>query len=207
MDSSQLTNPKHILTTLHLIRASLATDLLTKEEVIEWADKIIITDEQPDIFFIDLALSGSKSTKEILSYLNEYLDFEKPAIPGRPLVGLLYKKYKSGEIDLTNAVRKLYQLNFEAIFTDEEESYLYTIEDELDCAKSGIYGTIEDVQHETEKFMAFYKDYSFENFAMWEDLDKHVEIQIEADNRLKEEQAKFYNQSLMLKSKPWWRFW
>lgn len=90
------TNPRDILTTLCLVRAGLASGLLTKEEVIDWADNIITRDEKPDIFFIDLALSSSKSKNDIIQYFNEFLNFEKPAVQRRPLLGLLYKQYKSG---------------------------------------------------------------------------------------------------------------
>jgi hypothetical protein len=62
----QSTNPQEIITTLHLIRAGLASGLLKKEEVIDWADNIITKDEQPDIFFIDLAMASSKTTNDII---------------------------------------------------------------------------------------------------------------------------------------------
>lgn len=58
--------PEDISPTQHLIRAGLASGLLTKEEVIDWADKIITNDKQPDIFFIDLALSSSKSVNDLI---------------------------------------------------------------------------------------------------------------------------------------------
>ena len=52
--------------------------------------------------------------------------------------------------------------------------YIYVIDDSFDCAIQNIYGTIEDVQNETEKFLSFYKDYSANNFDQWNDLDKKV---------------------------------
>src|SRR5688500_726949 len=152
------TNPKDILTTLHLIRAGLASGLLTKEEVVDWADKIITKDEQPDIFFIDLALSSSKSRNDIIYYFNDYLNFENPAIQGRPLLGLLYKQYKNKEFTIEQTVGKLFRLKFEAIFTEREEGYIYPIDNDYDCAKDNIYGTMEDVQKEVDKFLSFYKD-------------------------------------------------
>jgi hypothetical protein len=197
-----LTNPKDILTTLHLIRAGLVSGVLTKKEVIDWADKVISKDEEPDIFFIDLALSNSKSTKEVVSYFSDYLNFEHPKVPGRPLLGLLYKQYKNQQLNLEQTVRILYRLIFEAIFTDKEESYIYSIDDDLYCAENNIYGKIEDVKKETDKFLSFYKDYSIDNFEQWNDLDKIVEENIEKDYQLHHQQNKVYPQTSVKERKP-----
>jgi hypothetical protein len=202
-----LTNPKEILSTLHLIRAGLGSGLLSKEEVIAWADKIISKDEQPDIFFIELALLKSKSTNEVLYYFSDYLNFEKAVVPGRPLLGLLYKQYKNGAINLEQTVKILFHLMFETTFTNAEETYIYVIDDGFDCATQNIYGTIEDVQNETEKFLSFYKDYSIENFEQWSDLDKDVEQSIEADHRSQQEQNAINKNTMTLDTKPWWKLW
>lgn len=202
-----MTNPKDILTTLHLIRAGLASGLLTKKEVIDWADKFISKDEQPDIFFIELALSNTKSTKEVLYYISDYLNFETPAIQGRPLLGLLYKQYKNQQLNLEQTVRILFRLIFEATFTDKEEGYIYSIDSDFDCAKNNIYGKIEDVEKETDKFLSFYKDYSINNFEQWNDLDKTVEENIEKDYQLHKQQIETYRQTFVNENKPWWKFW
>lgn len=153
-------NPKDISQTLHLIRAGLASGLLTKEEVVAWADKIITRDEQPDIFFISLALSGSKNTSDIIYYFSEYLNFVNPTVRGQPLLGLLYKKFSSGQLTLEQTVGKLFRLKFEAVFTETEESYIYSIDDKFDCAKNNIFGTLEAVYEDVERFLSSYEDYS-----------------------------------------------
>src|SRR5690349_2745289 len=116
------TNPKDILTTLHLIRAGLASGLLSKEEVIDWADKIVTKDEHPDILFIDLAMSSQKSPGDVLHYINDYLNFESMTVQGRPLLGLLFNRFEKGQISLDQAVTKLFRLKFEAVFNEREES-------------------------------------------------------------------------------------
>jgi hypothetical protein len=159
-----LTNPKDILQTLHLIRAGLASGLLSKEAVVDWADKIITRDEQPDIFFIDLALSGSKNTNVIIDYFGEYLNYENPVVQGVPLLGLLYQQFSSRQLTLEQTVEKLLQLKFDVVFTEIEESYIYSIDDEFDCAKNNIYGTLEAVNDHVECFLSSYKDCSIDNF-------------------------------------------
>ena len=204
----QSTNPKDILTTLHLIRAGLASGLLTKEEVIDWADKIITKDEKPDIFFIDLVLSSLKSKNDIIHYFSDYLYFENPAVRGRPLLGLLYKQYKTGQINLEQTTSKLFRLKLEAIFNEREESHIYWIDNEYDCAKHKIYGTIEDVQTQLDNFLILYKDYSLDNYAQWHDLDKYVDFKLEQEYRLQQEKVNMNSQNTAMENRrPWWKFW
>lgn len=203
----QSTNPKDIVTTLHLVRAGLASGLLTKEEVIDWADKIITKDEQPDIFFIDLAMSSSKSTNDIIHYLSDYLNFENPAVQGRPLVGLLYNQYISGQINLERAISKLFRLRFEAVFNERELGYIYSLENDYDCAKHGIYGSLQEVHQDLEQFLSFYKDYSIDNYDQWNDLGKIVDIKLEEDHQRQIQEAEKFSATQKGKTKPWWKFW
>jgi hypothetical protein len=202
-----LTNPKDILQTLHLIRAGLASGLLTKGEVIDWADKIITRDEQPDIFFIDLALSSSKSVNDIIHYFSDYLNFENPAIQGRPLLGLLYRKFSSRQLTLEQTVGKLFRLKFEAVFTEREESYIYSIDNDFDCAKHNIYGTLEAVYADVDKFLSFYKDYSLDSFEQWQDLDLEVESRLDEDINRQQEEDSIAQVAIQNSTKPWWKFW
>ena len=202
-----MTNPIDILQTLHLIRAGLASGLLTKEEVIDWADKIITKDEQPDIFFIDLALSSSKSANDIIHYISDYLNFENPTVQGRPLLGLLYKKFSSRQLTLEQTVRKLFRLKFEAVLTEIEEGYIYSIDNDFDCAKHNIYGTLEAVYADVDKFLSFYKDYSLDSFEHWQDFDLEVESQIDEEINRQQAEDSIAQLTMQSSSKPWWKFW
>jgi hypothetical protein len=203
----QSTNPKDMLTTLHLVRAGLASGLLTKEEVIDWADKIITKDEQPDIFFIDLALSSPKSTNDVIHYISEYLNFDNPAIQGRPLLGLLYHQYANGQINLEQSVSKLFRLKFEAVFNEREGGYIYSLENDYDVAKHGIYGSLQAVQQDLEKFLSFYQHYSIDNYEHWGELDRVVDSKLEADYQIQLQEAEKYRVSQREETKPWWKFW
>lgn len=176
-----MTNPKDIIQLLHFIRSGLASGLINKEEIVDWADKIITRDEKPDIFFIDLALSSSKSKNDILHHFNDFLNYENPEIQSRPLLGLLYKQYITKQINLSQTISRLFQLKFEAKFTEKEEGYIYSLHNDYDCAINDIYGTIFDVEVELHKFLSFYKNYSIDNFEEWKSLDLTVESEIDKD--------------------------
>jgi hypothetical protein len=200
----QLTNPKDILTHLNLIRAGFASGLVTKNEIIDWADKIITAEDEPDIFFIDLALLRSKNENYIMHYFSNYLNFENPAVSGRPLLGLLYKKYKSGQYNLEQTTSKLFRLKSEVIFNKREENHIYWIDNEYDCAKHKIYGTIESVQIQLENFLILYKEYSLNNFLEWDNLNQSVDIKLEEEYQLKQVNIQ---KAGIEKEKPWWKFW
>ncbi|QNK61669.1 hypothetical protein H7F33_14035 [Pedobacter sp. PAMC26386] len=202
-----MTDPKDVLQILHLIHAGLASGLLSKEEVIEWADKIITKEDHPDIFFIDLALSSSKSSSEILHYFNEYLNFENAVIQGRPLLAMLYKRFSSRQFTLEETVVKLFRLKFEAIFTKREESYIYSIDNDFDCAKDNVYGTLEAVNADVDKFLSFYKDYSLDSFEQWQNLDLKVESKLDEEIDFKQEQESVLEMKSENVNKPWWKFW
>ena len=204
----QSTNPKNILPTLQFVRAGLASGLLSKEEVIDWADEIITRDETPDIFFIDLALSSSKTTDDVCHYINDFLNFENPVINGRPLLGLLYKRFHDNQITLEQTVRQLFRLKFEALFTQKEEGCIYSIDDAFDCAKNGIYGTIEDVHKEVNSFLSIYKDYALPNSKKWNEFDEITELKI---NEIYQREFQTSEMNPISKEpgakSPWWKFW
>jgi hypothetical protein len=202
----QSSNYKNLIPSLHLIRAGLGSGLLTKEEIIQWADKIIMEEVEPDIFFIELSLLNSKGVGAILHYLNDYLNFDKPSIRGRPLLGMLYKEYKGGRLNLEQTVLTLFRLKFEAVYTSQEEGYIYSIDNDYECASQNIYGTLDDVRNELDNFLGIYKEYSFENFEDWDELDRIADIDLEESDQRQKAQNIITDPSIAVQ-KPWWKFW
>ncbi len=167
--------PQDILPQLQLIRAALATGLLTKDEVIDWAIGIVAGDEHPDIFFIDLALSGSLSVNDIITQFSRFLNFDGPTANGRALLGLLCKQYQETDMSLEQAIIKLYALKSEAKFSGIEESNIYSLENAYDLAKHNVYGSIPEVKQEFEQFLFLYKEYAIDDPAEWERLDRDID--------------------------------
>ena len=197
-------NPKDISQTLHLIRAGLQFELLTKEEVIVWADKIILKDEEPDIFFIDVALSVSKSEYDLIYYINDYLNLEKKMVPGRPLFGLLYKKYITGQINLVQTIAKLFMIINEADITEKEMYCIYQFEIDYDSTWNNYYGP-EAVEIEVKKFLTFFKDYSLDNFENLEDLNFRVDIEFEKESIIRKELYIQQQKNVEDYKKSWWK--
>ena len=62
---------------LEVFRDGLALGLISKEEVIAWADQIIIEEDEPDYFFIEVSLShNTNGVAEVFD--RAYFLAEKP---------------------------------------------------------------------------------------------------------------------------------
>ena len=166
-----MTKPIDILPTLHLLKAALQLELFTKEEIIKWADNIILEDENPDIFFTELSMLNSKSTDDALYYFTEYLRVEKPIIEGRPLLGILHNKFVRGQIDLEDTISKLYQLIECCKFTERERCYIYILDNDFDYSIQTKYLTVESIEKNLLEFLSFYKGFTIDNFTEWNELN------------------------------------
>lgn len=202
-----MTNPENILQVLHLIRSGLASGIIKKEAIIDWAENIITVDKEPDIFFIDLFLLSTKSKNDLIQFFSKYLNYEKPFVKGRQLLGLLYIQYNNNEINLGETLSKLLRLRYEALFTDEEEEYIYTLENNYDAAINCKHITIEEIEIELSDFLKIYKSYSSVNFENWNDYDLLIESEIDLAIKKHQNQIAIYNEYFLNRNKQWWKFW
>ena len=168
-------NPQNILPALHLIRLGLENGFLTESEVINWAGDIITKDGQPDIFFIELSLLASKNLGDIIRYFNEYLQSQVPTYESKLLLGLVYKEYSNGNINLENTVSKLFHLTNEIVFTPNELENIYRLDNNYDGVAYNVYCTLEDVKTDLENFLNVYKDLCFDNY----EVSRHWNLEIE----------------------------
>lgn len=208
------TNPKEILNVIHQLRAGLSTGLLKKEEVIDWAEQIVSKDRDPDIFFIDLLLSSSISTKDISHYIGSYLNFETPIVNGRPLLGLLFRRFSSGKLTLNETVLILYQLKNETLLSDREIAFIYNIDNDYDLARERIYGTLKDIERQLGDFLSNYADYTLNNYESWKDVDTALTNKFEKAEQIKSnrleiqlDQQTAIFKNLNDKNTKWWKFW
>ena len=172
-------NPQNILPALHLIRLGLENGFLTESEVIDWADAIIIKDDQPDIFFIELSLLGSKSMGDIVRYFNEYLQSKVPAYESKLLLGLVCKGYTNVNLNVEKTITKLFHLTNESLCTPYEIENIYRLDNNYDGVGYNVYCKLEDVKTDLEKFLKIYKDLSFDNY----EVSRHWDLEIEYHHR------------------------
>ncbi len=168
-------NPQNIIPALHLIRLGLENGFLTESEVIDWADVIIIKDEQPDIFFIELSLLASKNLGDFSRYFNEYLHSEVPTYESKLRLGLIYKEYSSGNWNIEGTITKLCHLTNESLCTPNEIENIYRLDNYYDAIGYNVYCKLEVLKNDLENFLNVYKDISFENYRASKDWDLEIE--------------------------------
>lgn len=81
------------------------------EEVIQWADNILATEDNPDLGVIDVAFSGSKGINEVITQLDNFKGKMNISTPVKTLLGLLYKKLIDQKSTVIEITRKLYILS------------------------------------------------------------------------------------------------
>jgi hypothetical protein len=166
-----------------VFQIGLTHGMLDKEEVIRWADNIIQQDEQPDHFVIELSLCGHKSINYIVSLINEFVGEPKPVVSGRVILGLINKQYVKKLIPLRKVTTAIYWMKELSELTETEICFMYWLDDNLDGAELGSYGTVEGVEIETLRFLEDYKDFSICNFDKWTEINKTIDEKIKENQR------------------------
>ncbi len=205
----QTTNIRNYIELLEVFRIGLTNGLLEKEEVINWADQIIQQSAQPDYFVIELSLCGHKSINDIVSLINEFAGEPKPVVSGRVILGFAHRQYTKKLITLRKVTATIYWLVWQGELSETEKSFMYSLDEDLDCAESGIYGTVEAVEKEALRFIEIYKDFSIDNFNKWSEInttiDKKVEELSVMVNAEREEIMKEHKRKTS--KRDWWKFW
>lgn len=80
---------------------------------------------------------------------------------------------------------------FGVVFTDKEENFMYGIDHDYDLAIEGQFlGTLEDVEHELITFTSVYKEYTFDNYSYWVELDKMIDDRLDEVSKIENERIK-----------------
>lgn len=183
---------------INVFYEGLRLGLFAKNDLTVWADQFILQDNQPDIFFIDLAISHT--TADCLTSISQACQHMAAETTPRPLFCALYKQILSGQKTAINALSRLSGLETSPLLTEQEALAFDTLVygDEL----AGVFAITEvDVEQDIMSFLSIYQDYTIENYNYWDILDKEIEVKLG--------QQKFFSltASRSISFKSWWRFW
>ena len=203
------TNIRNYIDLLGMFNIGLENGLLEKQEIVKWADTIILQDEQPDYFVIELSLCGHKSVNDIVTLLNEIIGASTPQISGRVILGLLYHRYVDRQLPLKKVVDLLYWLILYGQCSEEEKSFMYELDDRYSLAIDNIYGTVEAVEKATLRFIELYKEFRIDNFDKWSEVNRTIDQKITNLKTVVEEENKALIQGSgkTILKKAWWKFW
>jgi hypothetical protein len=167
--STKLQTARFLLTVFYY---GLRYNIICKKEVIDWADSLIMHENEPDHFFIDLSLGHDKNSLIDLLYS---LTVPHSSLVARAILGLLHQRLSEGAITMSEAITIIYKLNFSGLLTQTEAQELHHITDEI------WMNEFNDTEV-GEKFLGFlcgYKKFEIANYKDWCGFNSRIEYQFQ----------------------------
>jgi hypothetical protein len=157
---------------------SINYGLIPTKEVVDWADRIIMHENEPEYLFIELSLAHDKN--ELISLLNP-LCVHNSSVIARALLGLLYNRLATDRIGVDNVIAIIDKHDFSSLLTSSETEQIYNLTDEIWMNEPIIdqYTLTQDVLG----FLIFYKDFEIENYKYWTSLNAHIEYKISKEEK------------------------
>jgi hypothetical protein len=133
---------------------ALQLGAVTLSEFYNWADQVILAEDEPAIGFIELSLAQSNSAT--LKHLNQLAHGYKEDIAYKMLFGLLHKGLLDGRCDYDAVAKRLY---FWHAYESDINAYseLIYFWDALDLARCGTWGDMNEIKKEMTDFLAAHK--------------------------------------------------
>lgn len=156
---------------LEVFRLGLHTGVLERQIVVEWADQLVMQEDTPNYFLIELALSGRKNSNDFIRILDEHIEKNKPEASKRVILGLLLHRYKTGQITLQKAVQAIDWLAININYSEEEHSFMAGVDDDYNLVNEGICGTFSEIETFLLQFLGVYQEFNLENRQDWQKLN------------------------------------
>jgi len=144
------------------LRIALICGCVSEDEIINWADEIILENEKVDYIFIEISLSGKKPIQDIVSLLFQISNKHEHFNACRRVLGRMSFACETGSQSLRRFAGGLYQIVIENSYElPSDLIFLIDIDDEYALADSGTYGTIDEVDKRfTEALNSFRNEHS-----------------------------------------------
>ena len=156
---------------LEVFRLGLHTRILERQVVVEWADQLVMQEEAPDYFLIELSLGSRSNINDFIRLLDEYIGEIKPDVSKRVVLGCLHHLYISSQITLQKAVQAIDWLVMHVDYSEEEHSFMAGVNDAHNLADEGIYGSFSDIEIFLLRFLSVYQGFSLDNRQDWQKLN------------------------------------
>lgn len=169
--------PENISALLQVLYEGLIHDIITREEVTAWADEIILLEDEPHYFFIDVSLSSDEN--KLLAVLAEYVaHLDLTPIVVRALFGLLYHKVENGSVVPDKAFQFIWDYEYTGHLTSFENDMLGKCDENL---------SIDNIQGNSTntllEILAYYKEFKLSNYEQWGGINWRIEVDIFAKSK------------------------
>jgi hypothetical protein len=158
--------------TVFYLRLGLQLEAFTLAEVSDWVDEVLLRNEQPESFFVDLYLQLHTDKQQVLAYLSQIYSAEPYTV--RPALAWLQQQLAASPGALGQVLRSLYRLRL-LVESEVEVGWIYGLSADFERSATGSAEALQEVYRDTEAFLACYHDYTFANRPQWLYLDAVLE--------------------------------
>ena len=148
-----------------IFRIGLIIGYFTKDDVINWADRIIETNENVEYEIIEISLLSNSSKADIASKLREVKGILNEQLIINVLLGLLSYGYNSNKFSEDEICTFLYHLvsnKIDISISNDIEQNINHLSDGYYLATEGIYGDLKEICKELNEFLDLYTEYAEE---------------------------------------------
>ena len=131
---------------------ALECGALSKDAAVEWADELILKQDEPDEALFDISVS--KNVYDAISALKNFGHHPNKHEVTKEAFSLFYEALKSDKATYERVTRQVYDMAFtEYLPNTDVSSQMMCFWDELHDAKLGIYGDTNEVKSEFLRFL------------------------------------------------------
>lgn len=112
-----------------IFRFCLEDNILSNQQVIDWADQAILNTEDPEDFLVELSLTQVQDVNRIISILNAKQDLKPTSLIWQTLYGLAGYLQQNRVVTLLHACRFIARVANEVNSTTEYELFGMAIDD------------------------------------------------------------------------------
>jgi len=166
------TRPEQIKRLLGVFREGIKVGLITRKEVIDRADWIIATEDEPDYFFIELSLSHD--VNELLTVLNS-IDIPEDVLYPRVLLGVM-RTQLSVDVITTDKVRTvLNKFIYQSRLTRYERGHIYSITDDYGYSGEKLdERALQQFNQHVKDFLNNYSQFNLYNYKNWNNINNEL---------------------------------
>jgi hypothetical protein len=120
-----------------VFRQGICIGFYEPQEVIKWADSVILNTEKPDSHIIELSMAGNQVAKNISSILSDYCNEGESDIATKVILGKLAMRLKNNINEAPIIANMLYSLILLKGYEDDLQKF-NGYDDEFDLIELGV---------------------------------------------------------------------
>ncbi|RFZ85067.1 hypothetical protein DYU05_05550 [Mucilaginibacter terrenus] len=154
---------------LSVFREGLIRGVISKEEIVAWADQRIEEADEPDYFLIEISLS--RDINGLVEVFNKHVEPTDDPIYIRTLLGHIYHKQPIYDINEVENIAALVGSLYSPLkLTAFENSTIYNFDEYV------IFYLPDSTQLQVEliNFLSMYKAFTLDNYDQWADINEQV---------------------------------